>query len=364
MLQVTRITTDHEFASLALEWNELLECSKQQDLLLSHEWFTMCRRWFCSRDALYVLAVRRNGRLVGAAPLQIRTVRRWGIALRQLCFLHESLPWYRGDFIVADDTDQVLTAILTYVSANRQDWDMARFEGISEQSKTIAALSRLAPRHGISVGSWEFYNEASVMSVQGEWEAFLHACGVHFRKHLRNYENRLRRLGQLEIQTTREPDEVERLLRIVYTLQEDNHRYKEELSPESDRVSAEAGLFLGRAFARTGAAEVKLMTVDGTPVAGWFAVDVGRTSYALVTKHNVQFAKHSPGMVMMQAYLSDTWRSGAERIDCLMTWPYVQRWTSQTERYLRVEGFHGGFRSRIIRFVRGMRAKYQTVAAV
>jgi len=355
MLTVTCIATDEEFAALGPEWNELLWSSKQRDLLLSHEWFTMCRRWFCHGERLYALIVRQDERLVGFAPLQIRQVRRWGLPLRQLCFLHESLPWYRGDFVAADDSDLVLSAMFAYLAEHRRDWDLARFEGVAQQSRTIAALPRLGPPNGLSVGIWEPFNEASVMPIQGEWEDFLHSCGVHFRKHLRNSENRLRRAGALEFHRTREPEEVERLLRVVYSLQEDNHRYKQEQSPDSDRVSAEAGLFLGREFSKTGAAEVRLMTVDGVPVAGWFAVEVGQTSFALVTKHNVQFAKHSPGMVMMQEYLRDTWHSGPDRIDCLMTWPYVQRWTSHVERYVKVECFHGGVRSKALRGARILR---------
>ncbi|MBX3235224.1 MAG: GNAT family N-acetyltransferase [Nitrospiraceae bacterium] len=355
MLTVTRLATDGEFSAVGNEWNALLRDSKQHDLLLTHEWFTMCRRWFCSEHELYVLIVRQDGRLVGFAPLQIRRVMRCGITLRQLCFLHESLPWYRGDFVVADESDQVLAAMLAYLSEHRQDWDLARFEGVAEQSRTVAALPRLGLPNGLSLGAWESFNQASVMPIQREWEDFLHSCGVHFRKHLRNNENRLRRAGALEFHCTREPAEVDRQLRIVYSLQEDNHRHKQEQSPESDRVSAEAGLFLGKEFSRSGAAEVRLMTVDGKPVAGWFSVDLGRTSFALVTKHNVQFAKHSPGMVMMQEYLRDTWRSGADRIDCLMTWPYVQRWTSHAERYLKIECFHEGARSRLLRGARVVR---------
>ncbi|MGB4066614.1 MAG: GNAT family N-acetyltransferase [Nitrospira sp.] len=362
MLQVTRITTDEQFAEIGPEWNELLQSSKQQDLLLSHEWFMMCRRWFCSRCELYTLAVRLDGRLVGVAPLQIRKIRRYGLTVRQLCFVHESLPWYRGDFIIADQSDQVLTAMLDHLCEYRGDWDFARFEGIAEQSKTVDALLRLGTQSGLSVGFWRIFNEASMIPIQGEWEDFLHSCGPHLRKRLNNSENRLRRSGQLEFHTTREPKRVEELLRTMYSLQEDNQRYKQEQLPESDRISSEAGLFLGREFAKTQSAEVKLMTIDGMPVAGWFSVDVGRTSFALVTKHNVQYAKCSPGVVMMQDYLRDAWRRNTvDRIDYLMTWPYLQRWTSHADRYLKVECFHTGMCSRLLRSayeLRGLRRPY------
>ena len=349
MLRVTKINTPQGFAVLRQEWNALLSGLKQQDMLLSHEWFTMCQRWFCRGGALFVLVVHDGLDLVGIAPLQIRTVTRWGISVRQLMFLHEGLPWYRGGFILAGHSDRILMAILAFLREHRQEWDYARFDGVAERSPTVMALSHLATQCGLTAGAWRVFNEPSILPIAGTWEGFLESQGSHFRKNIRNSEHRLQRMGHLEILTVTSPKEVSEYLQVMYDMEVDNHRFQQEQSPESDQVSASAGLYLAGEFAKRGATEVKLLTVDGAPLAGWCSITHHGTSYALVTKHSHRYAKLSPGRVIMYAYVRDTWKSGVERIDYLMKWPYVQRWTSHTERYLGVECFHDGIRSQVLR---------------
>jgi CelD/BcsL family acetyltransferase involved in cellulose biosynthesis len=86
----SRLITDAgEFTALADTWDELADACPTATIFQSHTWLTLWWKHFSRRsDRLMIILFHQNGRLVGAAPLFLRTIRLAGFSVqRQLRLL-------------------------------------------------------------------------------------------------------------------------------------------------------------------------------------------------------------------------------------------------------------------------------------
>ena len=126
---VEAVRTEKELLALKDEWNDLLKRSDSNLLFLAHEWVTCWwnhfgrARHLVERSELFVLALRRQGRLCGLAPLVIEVERVFGMPVRILRFLGHGASDY-SDFILAEDKDTVLQSVTEYLSARSAAWDI------------------------------------------------------------------------------------------------------------------------------------------------------------------------------------------------------------------------------------------------
>src|SRR5258706_14348367 len=84
MLAVSRLADFDLLKQMRVEWNQLVERSQADHVLLTHEWITTWWTYFGEGADLWVILVRDGDRLLAAAPL-MRTRRRLaGAAARGL----------------------------------------------------------------------------------------------------------------------------------------------------------------------------------------------------------------------------------------------------------------------------------------
>jgi CelD/BcsL family acetyltransferase involved in cellulose biosynthesis len=264
-------------------------------------------------------------------------------------FLHEGSSYYRGDFLIPERTEEILERLFFYLSRKR-GWEMATFAGIPEDSRTAAILERVARRCGLSTGSWHPFGRALFLPIQGAWDDYLTRQGRHFRKHVWERERKLNALGKVESLTFRDPGSVKKAIEQLYDIQMKNRKAEGLEIPESDLSSRSAALRLAGLFSNEGMAEVKILTLDEKPVAGLFSIVYKGCSYAIIIKYDKEYASVSPGMTVLYHYVRDAWAQKADRIDFLMDWPYVERWTDQAKQYLKIDCFHPGPLSQGIRY--------------
>lgn len=345
MLTIECIDQPDPFYSLQKPWNALLERHRGADLLLTHSWFTMSWEGFCRGARLQILVVKEGEAVVGIAPLMIQRVKRGGIPIRKLTFLHEGCSYYRGDFLIPERTEEILEAMLAYLERKR-GWEIATFAGIPEDSPTVSMLERTARRAGLSTGPWRPFGKALVLPIAGSWDDFLKGQGKHFRKNLKRPESKLKELGKVELVTLRDPGMVRKGIGHLYDIQMKNRIGKGEEIPESDRISKSAVLRLADFFSAEGRAEVLLLELEGKPIAGLFSILYRGCAYAIIIKHDQAYAAVSPGWTVFHYFIRNTWEQQAGKIDFLMKWPYVERWTNRSTEYLKIDCFHRGAFSR------------------
>src|SRR3954453_6744071 len=81
-----------ELEALQPEWSDLYEASADRNPFLSYEWTAGCWQHLCSGASPFVVAARREGRLVGVAPLRLRRQ----LGFRVLRFIGDPRSDYLG----------------------------------------------------------------------------------------------------------------------------------------------------------------------------------------------------------------------------------------------------------------------------
>ena|GEM_PF-3655943 len=352
MVTVDVVECPEKIDALRVVWNQIVHASYRPDLLLTHEWFSLSLREFCQGTSPRILLAREGDQVLGIAPFMIQRFVRWGMPIRKLTFLHPGNTYDRGDFLIRERHEEVLKALLEHLDLMRSEWDSATWAGIAEDSPNLLLLPKVTQACRLSISTPQPFGQALVLPICGSWEDYLKERGRHFRKHLNNPEARLKELGPLQWLTVREPEAVRAGLEELYRIQFANREANGESVPESDQRSRRAALFLSDLFSPHGRAEVKLLRLNGRTIAGLFSVVHQGCLYALVIKFDHEFARQSVGRLALHYAVRDAWEEKIERIDFLMRWPYVERWTEKVTRYWKFDCFHRGAFSQGIRFAR------------
>lgn len=97
-----------EFENLASEWDRLVLAAPRPSPFLLHGWVSAWWRHFGSGATLAVVCARRDGRLVGLAPMFIK--REHGLRVCRLLGAHESAL---GDLLVdPSDDDEIADPLM------------------------------------------------------------------------------------------------------------------------------------------------------------------------------------------------------------------------------------------------------------
>src|SRR5688572_5428611 len=112
---------------LASEWDELYAQCLPANPCVSHAWASAC--WESVRDQvdLFIVLARREGKLVGVAPLR----RERHLGLRRLSFLGRGASPYVA-FLCDPTAPHLEQAMLGSLATHGSEWDFLRLDQLSE----------------------------------------------------------------------------------------------------------------------------------------------------------------------------------------------------------------------------------------
>jgi CelD/BcsL family acetyltransferase involved in cellulose biosynthesis len=133
-VSVNWITNYAEMSAFIPEWRELYERGGRQNPFASPDWLVPWARHFVHERNLAMLAIRRNGELIGLAPWHIR---RTGGLLRRLQLLgsgqHAMLTELPQVLSLPGESRSVLRAAVTELFRNSHRWDLFELPLMADQ---------------------------------------------------------------------------------------------------------------------------------------------------------------------------------------------------------------------------------------
>lgn len=204
-LRVDVVETLSAFDALEGEWADLLSRSSNDSITLT--WYWLRTWWDVYHDAraLRVITVRENGRLIGAAPMLVRS--RPQVHYRLLPFRRMELlasGEARGHQVCSDYIDwiaevgreaEVVEAVVERLCGPRwTEWEELYLPDVPADSPNVGALRREAEGRGLK---FEIVWRApcSVIRLPKSWEAFLEGAGSTLRYKIRRGRRELAQLG-------------------------------------------------------------------------------------------------------------------------------------------------------------------------
>ena len=301
-LTLETITTADGLEALGSGWDELVRAMPRPSPFLLHGWVCEWWRQFGEGARLAVAVARREGRLVGAAPVYVR--RAQGLRVARFLGGHESAL---ADLLLADGEERSTGGALL-AELRRQPFDYADLFGLP-QGSTLAGAGGPQPIQRV---------DAPVLDMPDGWNAAYEAKTSSKKRNL--HRRRLRQLGEVgEVEFTvgRTADELEPLLEDCFRL----HELRWQGRPDGSTFGTRDGQAFHRAALRRLADDdvlrIVLMRVGGRPAAFhyFFALD------GVMIVHRLAFdpalSRCSPGLVATLETLQVASDDGLTRVEYL-----------------------------------------------
>ena len=293
-LTVEEISDNDNWELLKDPWEQFVQDSEIKDPFLTYEWFDCCVRSFQEKKKLFVLLVKDHSTILGIAPFwrSQDTIRQ--IPVTRVGFI-SCLDTPFVDFIVSNHhREEVLKAIFTHLFIKRkQTWDILTLRQWPSNSNNYQTFRNLISQFSERIKT-EIASLTPFIELKGDWNSFLLSRSVRFRKTRRNIENKLTKLGKIEIQCVRF-DASGKELQEVVRVTEKSWKYQEGVAiacteqmkmffQELTRIAGEKGWLL-----------LWMLRINGTPVGMEYDLVGDRKVYALRADFDEAYAEFSPG---------------------------------------------------------------------
>ena len=293
-----------QLESLGGEWDSLVRAMPRPSPFLLHAWLAEWWRQFGAGARLALAVARREGQLVGAAPLFVR--RSHGVRIARFLGAHESAL---ADLLL-EPGEPPATAKGLIEELRSQPLDVVDLFG-------LPASSRLADAEVPGLALVERV-EAPVLQMPDGWEA---AYAAKTRAKKRNlHRRRLRQLaevGPVEFAVGRTREELEPLLEESFRLHELRWRGR----PDGSTFGTEQGRRFHRAALRRLANDdvlrIVLMRVGGRAAAFHYFFALDRTMIVHRLAFDPALARYSPGVVSTLETLRLASDEGLTRVEFL-----------------------------------------------
>jgi len=188
-MRIEVCTDRRALASLATEWNSLLERSSADSLFMTWEWVSA---WLTSQpDELefIVIVVRNDSKaLVGIAPFFVRRFSLFRlIPVRVLCAVGstDSGAEYPGVIVDSSVQDEVVECIAGSLLDAKKAWDLIWLPNISAWTDAIADITDVLDAGALSHRTRQ--REFSSIALGRSFEDYLHSQTAQRRQRIRKY---------------------------------------------------------------------------------------------------------------------------------------------------------------------------------
>ncbi len=277
----------------------------QPSPFLLHDWLAEWWRIRAHGATMVVHLARRNGVLVGAAPLMIR--RQKGVRVLEFIGGRDSAL---ADLLLADPADTELAAVLTR-RIRAGSHDVADLFGLRSDSVLLRQLA------GASVHTIERV-ESPVLDLSRGWdEVYKEKTNAKRRNLHRRRRRQLSELGDVEIEIASAPDAI------LAELDDAVHLHELRWSGRPDGsgfATAEGRRFYEAALARLAADDVVrllMMRVGGRAAAFHLYFALGGSMYVHRLAFDPELGRFSPGVIATLAAIEAASAEGLTRVEFL-----------------------------------------------
>jgi CelD/BcsL family acetyltransferase involved in cellulose biosynthesis len=274
--------------ALRPEWWELFKCCPGATPFQSPQWLVPWTRHLYGGGEIWVLAIRKDGKLVGFAPLFC-----WGTSKRSVSFLGAGISDY-GDFLFAPELENdCAAAVWSFVNSRQDRWDVLDLQELRRESRLLERSQA---------------EECSVCPVL-DLSTYPECMDHKHRTDVRRAQNKLRKQSDLQFSFadgsnfSGHLDEFFRLYGARWGAIDDSlFRFHNEVAAE---------------FLAAGLLRLCLLRVDNVPAAAIYSFITGTTLYCYLSGYDPAMAKLSPGAVLLAWLIEQAAGEGIREVDFL-----------------------------------------------
>ena len=338
-LTIRAVTSPEEFKGLAQEWEQLLRTVPGHSLFLTWEWLYCWTKHFLGDSRLRILLMLDDQeRLVGLAPLYLRTTRAHGlIPFRELRFLGSETVCSSYLDVIANEKQKraVLQGLYRYLfNEARGEWDVFTLSEVPAESSTIDLWNELVDEAG-KVGEIVSTTCCPVIRLPGDVETYRAGLGQSRRYTLQRKLKCLQGTGRMEYSRATSPADVDTALDWMITL----HQRRWSTGSSGGVFASERSKRFHREIVQVlserGGVSIDLLKLDDRPLAAIYGFIYHGVYYSYLPGFDpaALFANASPGLLLLYHRIEQAICAGEHTVDLLMgAQPYKLEWSNDLRR--------------------------------
>ncbi|MEO8340974.1 MAG: GNAT family N-acetyltransferase, partial [Nitrospirota bacterium] len=321
-LTIRAVTSLEAFKGLAQEWEQLLRTVPGHSLFLTWEWLYIWTKHYLGDSRLRVLVMRDNlERLVGLAPLYLRTTRAQGlIPFRELRFLGSDTVCSSYLDVIANEKQKrvVLQSLYRYLFHEaRGEWDVLTLSEIPAESSTIDLWNELFEEVG-KVGEIINTTCCPVIRLPGDVETYRAGLGRNRRYTLQRKLTCLQGAGRMEYSRATSPAEVDPALDWLITLHQRRWSTGSSRGVFASERSKRFHRDIVQVLSERGRVSLDLLKLDDRPLAAIYGlIYQGVYYFYLPGFDSAAISKASPGLLLLHHRIEQAIRDGEHTVDLL-----------------------------------------------
>ena len=340
---------------IAPEWQQLCTRGLRDEPFCRPEWVSSYLRAFAPDARLLLLEARMDGRLRAVLPLVEATDGRRWLRPRKL---QGAANIHSCRFDIACEKGEAGEAAVAGIwTALRglRGWDVIEIPRVPQGGAAEALLAHAAA-DGYPVGLWRGFWEsidspyAAIDLPEGADPATL-AGDAHFR---RNLKRRLRRaMEQYDVRLRRVEEADPEALEAFFDLERRSWKGNAGTAIVCSAATRDFYVSVAREAAESGYLALYFLDFDGIPVAAHFGLRHNGRYYLPKIAYDEDYARFSPGQLLMRAIIEDLSKDGPAEIDFLgLMAPWKADWTKNVLPHSSCFVFRKGLRGRMLHFGR------------
>ncbi|TKB23963.1 GNAT family N-acetyltransferase [Desulfopila sp. IMCC35006] len=300
MIEVRCVTSQKEFASLEVEWNELLKRSAANSLFLTHQWLYSWWQAFSDRACLFLLLCYEqtsNGEsLIGIFPGYVKKSGLCPPAHRLRLLGSEVVTSDFLDVVVEKGREEEVLRELVKEFRISKAFHLVELTDLREDSPLLQ-MRRENSESEYCFHEWPVTKLCPVIPLPATTEEYFSGLSKSVRKNFQYYRRKLEAQGAI-LEIIQKNDDLPLGIQDFTRL----HNARRGQKNQSGIFSTAAQkLFYNDVFGRlfdAGWLELAFLNISGERIAGVCQFNYGESSYYYQTGYDIAWEKSSVGFVL------------------------------------------------------------------
>ncbi|HFE38912.1 MAG TPA: GNAT family N-acetyltransferase [Gammaproteobacteria bacterium] len=342
---VSRILSWQEFLSqYGTGWDDLCAASGSTGIMSTLSWRKSWYEVFCDSDKERILVVEDDvGEFVGAVFMHFRRESIRAISSNVL-YLWVNSHSHRQELLTAN-ASVLANHLVEYLVSEKNTWDLARFQGIANDSGFSKAIQEAASVIGMKAQKErEWVN--NILTVTGNWEEYYRGLSTKGRQ---KGERLGRRLAEIEDWHCRRYSSSEMMLAMqhYYTIESQSWKAEDgEVISESAKLRVYYDSLIER-LAERGQCQAYILHLGEEPIAAVIALLYQGCLSVYKTSFSEKYQKYSPGWLVYCELIRDAFQSDVAVVDLFGHTRHTKTWSKEELRFEDLILFSPSLRGRM-----------------
>lgn len=345
---VEAIVTEAGVDGLKDAWNRLNASSDNPNVFTTYGWYRAWLRRLIVDEGQeqlqpYVLAIKRDGAIVGIAPLVQRVVSRFGLRVRKLEFLTHHADY--NDLILGEDHAGQAAAVAGFLSGTSAHWDFVDLRDMREGFSDAQLIQDSLAHAGLRYQVIHEEEACPYLPIGRDLADATKELSAHERSTLRRRRELAAEAG-LRTRIVENPEQEPGLLDKLMAV--DHQKQIHRLSPSFVGTYPEVFQALIDDLGPRGWLYVGLLETGDKAIAFQFGFRCGNKLWDYAKAYDRSFARFAPGTLLLTSMLEYGIQRGLEEYDFLRGEDtYKTVWSTGKHRRVRFLIWNRNWMSRL-----------------